>query len=94
VDAAGEHERAGELAARLDVGELVAVGDEARPLVAGYEAARGAGAGRARWVPDVASAVALLRDELRGGDVVLVKASRAAGLERIAAALTDEEVAR
>jgi len=41
----------------------------------------------ARPVPDADAAVALLTAELRDGDVVLVKASRAAGLERVAAAL-------
>jgi UDP-N-acetylmuramoyl-tripeptide--D-alanyl-D-alanine ligase len=35
-------------------------------------------------VPDVDAAVALLRDELRPGDVVLVKASNVIGLWRIA----------
>ena len=39
-------------------------------------------------VPDVDAAVAFLRGALRPGDIVLVKASRAAGLERVAAALT------
>ena len=34
---------------------------------------------------DVDEAVELLRAELQPGDVVLVKASRAAGLERLAA---------
>ena len=38
-------------------------------------------------VPDVDAAVALLRDELRPGDVVLVKASNALGLWRVADAL-------
>ena len=38
-------------------------------------------------VADVAAATALLRAELAQGDVVLVKASRAAGLDRIAAEL-------
>ncbi|QJY49536.1 UDP-N-acetylmuramoyl-tripeptide--D-alanyl-D-alanine ligase [Pseudonocardia broussonetiae] len=45
--------------------------------------------GAGREVPDVDAALALLDAELRPGDVVLVKASRAAGLERLAAALTD-----
>lgn len=45
------------------------------------------GGGRCRAVPDPAAALALLAAELRPGDVVLVKASRAAGLERVAAAL-------
>jgi UDP-N-acetylmuramoyl-tripeptide--D-alanyl-D-alanine ligase len=40
-------------------------------------------------VPDVPAAIALLRAQLRPGDVVLVKASRGAGLDRVAAALLD-----
>jgi UDP-N-acetylmuramoyl-tripeptide--D-alanyl-D-alanine ligase len=42
------------------------------------------------WVPDPESAVARLREELRPGDVVLVKASRAASLERVALAIADD----
>ena len=45
------------------------------------------GAGRA--VADVDAALALLRAELEPGDVVLVKASRAVGLDRLASALLD-----
>jgi UDP-N-acetylmuramoyl-tripeptide--D-alanyl-D-alanine ligase len=40
-------------------------------------------------VADAKAAVALLRRRLRSGDVVLVKASRSAGLERVAQALTE-----
>ena len=45
-------------------------------------------------VPDVDAAVRLLRAELEPGDVVLVKASRSARLERVAEALLgpDSEV--
>ena len=43
--------------------------------------------GRGRSVADVAAALDLLRAELEPGDVVLVKASRAAGLDRFADAL-------
>jgi UDP-N-acetylmuramoyl-tripeptide--D-alanyl-D-alanine ligase len=39
-------------------------------------------------VPDAAAAVDHLAGVLAPGDVVLVKASRVAGLERVAAALT------
>ena len=42
---------------------------------------------RGRAVADVAAALDLLRAELEPGDVVLVKASRAAGLDRLADAL-------
>ena len=38
-------------------------------------------------VPDAAAALELLRDELSPGDVVLVKASNAAGLGALAEAL-------
>jgi UDP-N-acetylmuramoyl-tripeptide--D-alanyl-D-alanine ligase len=38
-------------------------------------------------VDDLDGAVAVLRAQLQPGDVVLVKASRSAGFERIAAAL-------
>jgi UDP-N-acetylmuramoyl-tripeptide--D-alanyl-D-alanine ligase len=38
-------------------------------------------------VPDVAAAIELLNAQLRPDDVVLVKASRSAGLERVAAGL-------
>lgn len=41
------------------------------------------------FVPEVESAVALLRDEVRPDDVVLVKASRAVGLDVVAARLLE-----
>jgi UDP-N-acetylmuramoyl-tripeptide--D-alanyl-D-alanine ligase len=41
-------------------------------------------------VADGAAAVAALRQRLRAGDVVLVKASHSIGLERVALALTGE----
>lgn len=79
-----EHERIGALAADLGVDRLVAVG-AAAPIVRAA-AARPGWHGRAVGVPDADAALA----ELSGvgpGDVVLVKASRAAGLERVALAL-------
>lgn len=41
-------------------------------------------------VSDTDTAIDLLRTQVRPGDVVLVKASRAMGLERVAAALAAE----
>ena len=41
------------------------------------------------FVPDVDAALTLLRAHVRPGDVVLVKASRAAGLERVAQGLLE-----
>ena len=70
------HRELGELARELDV-EVLAVGELARA----YEAAA--------WVPDAASAAAAARELVRPGDAVLVKASRAVGLEGIAPALAN-----
>jgi UDP-N-acetylmuramoyl-tripeptide--D-alanyl-D-alanine ligase len=77
-----EHRRIGALTAELGVDRVVVVGPEAQPLHA-------AAADGSVHVPDAAAAIALLRAELRPEDVVLVKASRAAGLERVALALTE-----
>ncbi len=90
TDAPAEHDAIGRLAVRLDVDRLVAVGEAARPIAHGA-ALEGSWSGESEWVPDAEAAIALLRAELRPGDVVLVKASRAASLERVALALGDDE---
>jgi UDP-N-acetylmuramoyl-tripeptide--D-alanyl-D-alanine ligase len=83
------HTEVGRLAARLRVAHLVAVGADAR--AAGYRAGHAAESGEESIVvPDVSAALDVLRERLRPGDVVLVKASRAAGLERVAAGLLAE----
>jgi UDP-N-acetylmuramoyl-tripeptide--D-alanyl-D-alanine ligase len=77
-----EHERIGRLAAELGFAAVVVVGDD--PGIA-------RGAGRiARTVTDAAGASRLVRGFLRDGDVVLVKASRAVGLEELALDLAEE----
>ncbi len=73
--AAAAHAGVATLAEELGIDELVTVDS----------AEYGAG----RPVADVAAATGLLQAELAPGDVVLVKASRGAGLDRIAAALLD-----
>jgi UDP-N-acetylmuramoyl-tripeptide--D-alanyl-D-alanine ligase len=90
-DANAEHLRLGSDAARSGVSRVVAVGTEARGIERGA-ALEGSWDGTASWVPDADAAVALLRAELRAGDVVLVKASRAASLERVALAIADDSV--
>ena len=76
-DVAGAaHAEIAAAAAALGVDELVAVGAPE------YGAA-------VRAVGDLPAALDLLRAELRPGDVVLLKASRAAGLDRLAAALLE-----
>lgn len=81
-----EHDAIGRLAVRLDVSRLLAVGEGARAVHLGATH-EGSWGDESAWVPDVDAAVAVLRAQLRPGDVVLVKASRAAGLERVAEAL-------
>jgi UDP-N-acetylmuramoyl-tripeptide--D-alanyl-D-alanine ligase len=78
-----EHARVGGLAARLGVSRLVVVGPEAEPIRVGA-AREGAPADRLSYVPDGEAALALLRADIRPSDIVLVKASRAAGLELVA----------
>ncbi|WP_017557839.1 UDP-N-acetylmuramoyl-tripeptide--D-alanyl-D-alanine ligase [Nocardiopsis baichengensis] len=77
------HEETGRLAASLGVDGLIVVGEEAAPIADG--AARVAGwQGEAVAVPDAAGAAEALRTRLRPKDVVLVKGSRVAGLEKVA----------
>ena len=83
------HEEAGALAARAGVAGLIVVGEDAAPMLTGAKAER-SWRGELISVPDAGGAVAALGNLLAPGDVVLVKASRAVGLERVAFALTGE----
>lgn len=78
------HMDLGRLAVRLDV-RVVTVGDPATPIGRLHAGAvlEGSWGTEAVHVADVDEAVAHLRAELRPGDVVLVKASRSVGLERV-----------
>jgi len=69
------HEEIGALLRELGIERVISVGDLARAY--GGE-----------WVPTAAEAAARLRDELRPGDIVLVKGSLAVGLEVVAENLT------
>jgi UDP-N-acetylmuramoyl-tripeptide--D-alanyl-D-alanine ligase len=69
------HEEVGRLAATLGVDLLVVVGQPAGPIHDGAVAVASWG-GRSVQVTDQDAAIALLRDELRARDVVLVKGSR------------------
>jgi UDP-N-acetylmuramoyl-tripeptide--D-alanyl-D-alanine ligase len=90
-DAISEHDRIGRLAVRLDVSRLVVVGT-GRAMSAMHHGAvmEGSWGAEATQVDDVDAALALLRAELRSGDVVLVKASKSAGLAALAVALTED----
>jgi UDP-N-acetylmuramoyl-tripeptide--D-alanyl-D-alanine ligase len=86
--AAAEHEKVGELAARLHVDRLVTVGTEAKAIAVA--------AVREGVEPDDVAAYddpdAALADVLAvvvSGDVVLLKGSRVTGLEKMAARLVE-----
>lgn len=88
VHSASAHAEVGRHAARLGVGQLFAVG----PMAAGTaQAARAAGLKRVIEFADVDSAVLAVKKFLKTGDVVLLKASRSARLERIAESLKTEK---
>jgi UDP-N-acetylmuramoyl-tripeptide--D-alanyl-D-alanine ligase len=83
-----EHDAIGRLAVRLDISRLVCVGPGTRVmhLAASSEGSWG---DESVHVPDADAAIGLLSEQVRPGDVVLVKASRSIGLERVAAALLE-----
>jgi UDP-N-acetylmuramoyl-tripeptide--D-alanyl-D-alanine ligase len=83
------HLSVGEYAAKAAVTGLIAVGDEAAPILEGAREVT-SWRGDAVAVPDGQAALAILRDWLKPGDVVLVKASRAASMESVAAELLTE----
>jgi len=72
---AGYHEEIADLIRELGIEHVIAVGDEARAY--GGE-----------WVPTAAEAASRLQEQLRPGDVVLVKGSRSVGLEVVAENVT------
>jgi UDP-N-acetylmuramoyl-tripeptide--D-alanyl-D-alanine ligase len=94
-DAITEHDRIGRLAVRLDVSRLVVVG-MGRSMSAMHHGAvmEGSWGAEAVNVADGDAALALLRAEVQPGDVVLVKASNAAGLGALADALASDDGAR
>lgn len=84
-----EHERLGELVVRLGIHHLVVVGEEAR--LVGLSAVReGLEADRFTFCHEPEEAAEVVRRVACPGDLVLVKASRAARLERVVRALGGE----
>ena len=82
------HAEVGRRAAELGIGQLFAVGKMAPVMAA---AARKAGLNRVIEFTDVEAAVKAVKNFLKPGDVVLLKASRASRLERIAETLKMEK---
>ena len=87
-DATAQHDALGRHVVRLDIAALLAVGEQARAIATGA-ALEGSYDGESQWVPDATAAVAKLGEELRPGDVVLVKGSRSAAMEVVAQALIE-----
>jgi UDP-N-acetylmuramoyl-tripeptide--D-alanyl-D-alanine ligase len=92
------HREAGERARKLGIDVVIGVGDCAprAPLSAFLEGARGSGV-LALHADSIEEAAALLLDgpqRLARGDALLVKASRAVGLDRLAAQVVEALEAR
>jgi UDP-N-acetylmuramoyl-tripeptide--D-alanyl-D-alanine ligase len=84
------HDNIGRLVVRLDINRLVVVGDQARAMHQGAHL-EGSWGEESVLVADTGAAIALLRTELRAGDVVLVKASKSEALWRVADALLEDD---
>ena len=85
------HAEVGEFAATCSLHLLICVGESAKHIA---QAAIQAGltSDRVELYPDSASAAAEIAGKLAAGDIVLVKASRSIGLERVAKAIEGLEV--
>jgi UDP-N-acetylmuramoyl-tripeptide--D-alanyl-D-alanine ligase len=81
------HREVGAAAAELGVGALVAIGS----LAEGYLEGAGDEIGTVRWAASLDEGLAAVADVLEPGDCVLVKGSRAMGLEAVAEALVGVE---
>jgi UDP-N-acetylmuramoyl-tripeptide--D-alanyl-D-alanine ligase len=82
------HAEVGRRAAELGIGQLFTVGKMSAFIA---KAARDAGLTRVIEFADVESALRAVKNFLKAGDVVLLKASRASRLERIAETLKSEK---
>jgi UDP-N-acetylmuramoyl-tripeptide--D-alanyl-D-alanine ligase len=84
-----EHERIGELVARLGIERLITVGDAAH-VIAVAAVREGVEPERVTRCSTLEEAAEAVMADARPGDLVLVKASRAIGLERVAERLMEE----
>ncbi|MER7116875.1 UDP-N-acetylmuramoyl-tripeptide--D-alanyl-D-alanine ligase [Saccharomonospora azurea] len=90
ADSVSAHDEIGRLAVRLNINRLVVVGEQAAPMHHGASH-EGSWGEESVLVPDTDAAIALLREEVRPDDVVLVKASKVAQLWKVADALLEED---
>jgi UDP-N-acetylmuramoyl-tripeptide--D-alanyl-D-alanine ligase len=87
-----EHDALGRLVVRLDIHQLVVVGEGAKPIHLGA-CLEGSWGGESVFVPDPDAALAWLREHLTDGDVVLFKSSKAAQVRRVADAVVADATA-
>lgn len=85
------HREVGEAAAALGIDQLITVGQTAAAI---SEAAHEAGLEKTTAAQSVEEAAELLTDEVAAGDLVLVKGSRTARMERVLEEFANREVAR
>jgi UDP-N-acetylmuramoyl-tripeptide--D-alanyl-D-alanine ligase len=78
------HREVGQVAARLGISRVVAMGERAADIVAGV---REAGGEHAEIIPDCEAIAHAIRSVTAPGDVVLVKGSRGMRMERVIATL-------
>ncbi|WP_199433343.1 UDP-N-acetylmuramoyl-tripeptide--D-alanyl-D-alanine ligase [Qaidamihabitans albus] len=92
ADSVSAHDEIGRLAVRLNISRLVVVGGGDPAVAAMHHGAshEGSWGEESVLVPDTDAALALLHEELRPDDIVLVKASKVAELWRVADALLGE----
>ncbi|UJW36323.1 UDP-N-acetylmuramoyl-tripeptide--D-alanyl-D-alanine ligase [Saccharothrix sp. AJ9571] len=86
ADSVTAHDGIGRLAVRLNIDRLVVVGEDAAAMHQGASH-EGSWGEESVLVPDTDAAIALLGEQLRPQDVVLVKASKVAALWRVADAV-------
>ncbi len=87
ADAAEMHDEIGRLCVRLDISRLIAVGKGAKLIQMGASL-EGSWDNESAYVETIDDALNILKSELKSGDLVYLKASRAIGLESVAEALT------
>jgi UDP-N-acetylmuramoyl-tripeptide--D-alanyl-D-alanine ligase len=82
-DADSRHAEIGRLASTLGVDRVIVVGERARAMADAVQSS----AVKCDLVSDASAALEIVQADVRSGDIILVKASRAVGLESIASAL-------
>ena len=87
-EAVAEHDRIGRLAVRLNISQLVSIGDGARTMFLGANQ-EGSWDGESVWFPNFAQASDYIVERAIPGDTILFKASRSGAFELLAQDVED-----